>query len=568
MNNKKRSLIAGFGAAATALALVFGGAAAAGAAPTVDFTHGNLNITKLTTPSGAPLPATGLEVAGANLPAGAAPIEDVTFSVQRVENIDLSTNAGWQLASQVTLDANGDPVLPTATPQPAMGAAAFGTTDAAGVPQVSDAAGAISGGEAFQNLPIGVYYVKETRTPAGVTPAAPFLVTIPITDPTDKDEWLSDVFVYPKNSRMDFTKTVNDAAAYVPGGSNDIVWTLNASVPRVNTSGDPSAPAWSKPTQFTITDRLDARLAAVGAADVAVKIVDGTGADLGAQPVAGTHYALGTTGNVVSVAFQGTGFDLLEAAAATPNSKVVVTITTRAAAGADIDGSIVNGGAAGGATETKLDVTVDGEATSVLAPQVESKWRNVVFTKVNRSAAPLAGAVFSLFATEANASAGTSPLATSAASTAAADNIAIDDVRVSDWQNGVAQFAGVPATGQADCAAGASANPDFRVYWLAETVAPQGYELLAEPVPVVIDANGALSKVEVDSNGRALWNSDCSAQATPLPSIENVPKNAGFVLPLTGGMGTLLLTVGGIALLVTVLLVARRRRNAEALAAE
>jgi LPXTG-motif cell wall-anchored protein len=47
-------------------------------------------------------------------------------------------------------------------------------------------------------------------------------------------------------------------------------------------------------------------------------------------------------------------------------------------------------------------------------------------------------------------------------------------------------------------------------------------------------------------------------------SITNVEKNAGFTLPLTGGSGTAALTIGGIAILAAVLVVARRRRAYEA----
>lgn len=51
----------------------------------------------------------------------------------------------------------------------------------------------------FDNLELGLYVVIETKTPAKVTtPAAPFLVSVPMTT-TDGKEWLYDVHVYPKN---------------------------------------------------------------------------------------------------------------------------------------------------------------------------------------------------------------------------------------------------------------------------------------------------------------------------------------------------------------------------------
>lgn len=51
----------------------------------------------------------------------------------------------------------------------------------------------------FENLTLGFYVVIETTTPDKVTtPAAPFLVSIPMTT-VDGDNWLYDVHVYPKN---------------------------------------------------------------------------------------------------------------------------------------------------------------------------------------------------------------------------------------------------------------------------------------------------------------------------------------------------------------------------------
>lgn len=51
----------------------------------------------------------------------------------------------------------------------------------------------------FENLALGFYVVIETSTPDKVTtPAAPFLVSIPMTT-VDGDDWLYDVHVYPKN---------------------------------------------------------------------------------------------------------------------------------------------------------------------------------------------------------------------------------------------------------------------------------------------------------------------------------------------------------------------------------
>lgn len=587
---KRRGLLATTGVLVTAAALVLGGAVAATAAPTIPSTPpasttGNLHITKLTTPDNGGDASNGMPVAAGDLPVGAEPIENVEFTVKRVTGylpdggaapaddvaINLSTNAGWLAAAAIEYDAATDTWSAggVAVDDIYFGDAQDGDTDT-------------NGQLVFANLPIGLYFVEETDTPAGVTPAAPFLVTVPITNPVDivgsgdaanpespaGTTWLYDVYVYPKNAQTAFTKTVEDEDAYIGGatGLNEIEYTLNADVPRVN-KGTDTAPVWADFTSYVIVDTLDANLTAPASDDVSVQL---TGQTL----VRGTDYTVTVVGQVVTVTFLGpsatqNGFAKLKAAAGTPGAQVTVTIpaTVKAAATAGDAMDIKNGGDNKGTT---LNYMVDGEPSDPQYPnEVASKFRSFNFLKKNESGENLTGAVFGLYQTEALASADAagSALVKSAATTA--DGIVqFNDVRVSDFQNGAAQTAGAKANPDATLCT--ERNEDFRVYWLAETVAPDGYELLARPIPVVLTGAtpGVLQQVEVDGAGYAQFNDDCSVKtvANPLSQITNVPANAGFVLPLTGGMGTALLTIGGIAILAIVLLVARRRRDSEAAA--
>lgn len=67
--------------------------------------------------------------------------------------------------------------------------------------QTTDATGVVT----FGDLAVGIYYVNETKapdkvySPVAASQAAGFLVSIPMTNPTNKDEWLYDVNVFPKN---------------------------------------------------------------------------------------------------------------------------------------------------------------------------------------------------------------------------------------------------------------------------------------------------------------------------------------------------------------------------------
>lgn len=529
--SKKVSRLLGVVATIAVGAMMVGGVPAANAAPgTIDPAQKvNLNIVRATTPTGSPLAPTGqIQV----LPAGSTTVQNAQIRVRQVTNVaDMTTNAGWQDAAEVAFDPitgtwtkNGAPWTPT------FAAGSTGTTDANGVPYVGAS-------PAFQNMDIGLYFVEEISTPSGHAPIQPFVIALPMTDPVNLDAWLYSVHVYPKSSTLSFTKTVNDTAAFNPGGTNHIVWTLNASVPRVNTSGNPATPVWAAPSSFVVTDHLASSLAAVSAGDVAVNIVDGLGANLGTQPIAGTDYTLSVAGNVVTVTF--TNFSKLQAAAATANSSVKVTITTTpsATASGPAIGDILNGTGNGTPTETSFASTTLGHsATLYPATSVKSVWQNVSFTKQSNAGTPvpLSGAVFKLYKTKANADADTGAVGTSAPSNGSG-GVVIRDIRVSDFENNAVLTL---------------ANQ--RVYWLAETTAPAGFELLAEAIPVVLNSDGTLHRVTT-------WSGSTPTATAPLTAVTNVPANAGLNLPLTGGIWMLILTAIGAGGLVVV--VARRNRK-------
>ncbi|MDR1018854.1 MAG: SpaH/EbpB family LPXTG-anchored major pilin [Lachnospiraceae bacterium] len=57
-----------------------------------------------------------------------------------------------------------------------------------------------SGQVKFSNLSLGIYLVKETTIPAHTIASNNFLVSIPMTDPTNHDSWTYDVVADPKNA--------------------------------------------------------------------------------------------------------------------------------------------------------------------------------------------------------------------------------------------------------------------------------------------------------------------------------------------------------------------------------
>lgn len=110
---------------------------------------------------------------------------------------------------------------------------------------------------------------------------------------------------------------------------------------------------------------------------------------------------------------------------------------------------------------------------------------------------------------------------------------------------------------------------DDGTYYLKETEAPTGYNLLSDEITVVItatttngqawtdgEASSALTKLAVTADGKA-GTGDTS---TGIAGI-TVANNKGSTLPETGGMGTTLFYVlgGGLVLVAVVLLVTKKR---------
>jgi len=490
-----RGLRATGAALAAAALVVLGLSTPAVAAVLIDpDAEGSITIHKFQTPNiPTGLPNDGTEIDGSGL----TPIAGIEFTVNQVDVIDLSTNSGWEDA--VDLSALFDPA-------DAVGSiTGAGYTLGADLVEVTQA----DGTAVFDELPVGLYLVRETdfsgQDPAVVTPAAPFLISVPLTDPDDLDNWIYDVHAYPKNPVADVDKTVLDAGAVALGDA--VVWTITADIPNEDA------------TAFRINDDLDARLDYVS---TAVSLTGGTPA-----LVLGTDYSLTPAaaqagGPEVVVTFLPDGLLKLTA---NPDKQVIVEITTTANAIGEI---------ANQALIYPNQAAIDDPAP-LTAGGVESKWGAFTIEKLDEEGDPLPGAVFSIFASEADALAETNPIELGGQTTFPAD------------ASGLVTFSGLRYTDFADGEDTVLADgaPAYRTYWVVEVQAPAGYELLAQPLEIVVDE--VSTPVGVDLQ------------------VENVPSNAGFSLPFTGGSGAMwvyALSIGGFAIALTLFLVlGRRRRN-------
>jgi fimbrial isopeptide formation D2 family protein/LPXTG-motif cell wall-anchored protein len=464
------------------LALGAGGAHAANTANIDPAQTGSLTIHKYETPATpSNLPNNGTALTPAQL-AGLTPMPGVTFTVQKINNIDLTTNGGWTAAAALT---PAQAAAQAATPGSTV------TTDAAGTGTLG-------------NLPLGLYLVTETGYPAGVTPSAAFLVTLPMTDPVNENNWMYNVNVYPKNAVTTATKTVTDTSALKLG--DNVKWAITGDIPNVNPIDG-----------YRITDQLDPKLTYTNSA-----VALSNGATLALN----TDYTIvfNAATKTLTVDFTASGRAVL---AANPTAKVVVTVNTTVNTVGQISNTAnVYPNAA------SFTITPGQPGGPVVTPPVITKWGDIVLHKKDsKSSAALAGATFSVYPSRADALAGTNAISvggTSSWTTDATGNLVISGLRYSNWANGVAVSPG---------------QPGYQAYWLVETKAPSGYELLAQPVQTTVTS------------------SDPSVVTV---TIDNAPANAGFRLPLTGGVGTWALTAGGILVLAGAglfMVTGRRKRN-------
>lgn len=161
----------------------------------------------------------------------------------------------------------------------------------------------------------------------------------------------------------------------------------------------------------------------------------------------------------------------------------------------------------------------------------------------------LAGAIFRLYKTEKDAQDNTNPIAV----TGSNGSYTVDPVQAGDNKQYDMESIGNGTT--------VGTNMNLKLnglaagdYWLVETKAPDGYSGITAPIKIAITKS-----TDTDVNNWTI-SKDNTKEDDKIIDIEN---SAGTLLPETGGMGTILFTVVGTALILVVaasFVISRRKR--------
>ncbi|WP_124055306.1 SpaH/EbpB family LPXTG-anchored major pilin [Arcanobacterium ihumii] len=433
---------------------------------------------------------------------GAKPLDGAQFKIEKVNEVDLSTQAGWTTASLLTdADKGNDPAVTYTNIDT--------VTTAGGKATISTATNT--------NFKVAMYRVTELQK-TGYTVAPPFYVTLPYSDPAN-GTWTYDLNVYPKNQNVTPTKTVNDSVATV--GKN-LTYTIKAPVPAGTLD------------RFNVVDQLISELALQNSPAAKVTVTGTSPVTL--DPVA--DYALTYDANTLRVNFSAMGLQKLQTARVSDSTLAVqVVFEAKVLSVPTADATVKNtatvelpnsGSVQTGATATilaNLKITKTSTASGVTKDQLN-------------------GATFEIYrCSDANSDGKYdlqgSPLVVS--------NVATTTAQDPQTTNATLITAGGTADNATDStitgyglpysSAGSDGAPVVNQFCALETKAPTGFVRNPEVLPI------------------KTWD---AATHTYSLSVDNVKNSLFGQLPATGAFGIVIIFLIGLALLARGFYTSRR----------
>ena len=390
----------------------------------------------------------------------------------------------------------------------------------------------------FNNLALGAYIVTETQTPAGYTGSRPFIITVPMTHPTELNKWVYDVHAYPKNAKVNVEKEVDDAQT--PAVGSPISYTITADVP--------DAPVVD---YYNVVDQYDKRVD-LPEGQIELRMVEAKDGEV--DLVKGDDYtlipAVGKDGKTKfwTAEFTEAGRKKMIAQRKSNDTKIVMSLEGTLKEKIGDEGLVENKAVLLPGAPANNWTPGSGEVPPPDYPnaKVVSKFGKVTITKTSSvdDTKKLQGAEFQVYKCKpttkpannfesVDASLDTK-LTVDGKDTFVTDDqgkVTIDGLRNNDWEDNEEV-----------------ADPGY--YCLVETKAPDGYELQSRPIAFQILASNS-----TDANKYTLET-----------TVKDVPKNGGFNLPLTGAAGVGVL-IGTGALLVAgsgAIVLANKRRKEQA----
>ena len=472
------------------------------------------------------------------------PLSGITFDIYFVADLDDYVSGAITLPETIDIGSLGDPTYhyPEYTV----------TTDESGKASIS---------LSKNGLPDGVYVVKEREHVAIEKPVDPFYIMLPATN-DDGDGWVYEITVEPKNtveSAPEIKKDVNEIEnnSDTVNAGEEFTWIVRGDVP----SDIKDAKS------YVITDTLDYRL--TYAENLVVKVEPETAeADNSTETenvlIEGTDYALTVTDKDISDDTAATKEIVVSLTASgmrkvakivgdnSEDYEVRVYFNTIVDEDASMGTNIPNQATLNYTNSVNFDFEVDSDI-----PEVYTCGINIYKYDVKNTEKALQGAEFMVARKATAAEIADQNVKTSALVTGSGtieevvyvkfyNNAELSGDRVNTvvtGEDGKAVIYGLEEVFETVTVDGVETTQTAS-YYLVETKAPSGYNLLSYPVTVKLDRDSHLEANRVE-----------------------VANSNAFTLPTTGGVGTTIFTVSGMSIVaVAVFLMIRNRRKEDELA--
>ena len=443
--------------------------------------------------------ATGLEDPS-QVPAGAVPLKGISFTVQ-----------------EVVVKENGDITVSNSTDKYEL------VEGKETITVTTDENGKAETGE----IPQGIYLVTELPNTSVTTPVAPFIVNVPMSNVTTGNGWIYDVHVYPKNVLSGNTSIDKDVTS--EGNKHDtsdigknVTWIIKPSIPQ--------DVYHSK--KYEVYDDISNQLNYTGNLEVYYYNNEGQKVTIDEKyytkqepKINDENVITGPTWNQrVSVSFNKEGREFLGSLFAEGINSIRISFTTVINEFAQLGTAIPNNAVLDyqNSFSTEEEPSAPVEVPEDKRPEVHTGGVKLIKVDANNVSTTLPGAEFMIYASEEDAKAGVNPLNKPGTNEPWVE-VSDDDGYVSF--KGLHYGANQPATGS---------NSGSTEYWIVETKAPsyvdekgetRYYNLLKAPLKVTVSASSYEDK-----------------------NIVQV-KNSKFSLPMTGGVGTVIFTLGGLAIM-------------------